>query len=305
MSRRGLRNRNNGRVTVAGLAKMLRNPFYIGLMRIRKSGGTFTGNHEPLVRTEIFEKTQAVLAGKRVDRVNNHIFTYSRLVRCASCGYSLIAEKRKGHVYYRCHNRPFKNPPVCPPTSLREEALDAAVLAALADVDLMDEELQLARVVIAEHKRELEQTQAAVFEGLRLQQDQLRLRLTKLTDLLVDGTIDKTVFGERRDALVLEQARINERLAEIAREPASVVATVEKTVELAKSPSMLYKSASLEKKRELLKTLLSDLAVSGKNVALTLALPFRLIAERQKMTDGGPYRGTCRTWEHILRILMQ
>jgi len=46
--------------------------------------------------------------------------------------------------------------------------------------------------------------------------------------------------------------------------------------------------------------MLSNLAVSGKNVDVTLALPFRLIAERDKTSIGGAYRGTCRTWEQIL-----
>jgi hypothetical protein len=287
MFRRGLRNRNGGPVSINGLATVLTNAFYIGLMRIHKTGETFSGNHEPLVTTEIFENVQAMLAGKRVDRQNNQVLTYSRIVRCASCKYSLIAEQHKGHVYYRCHNRPFKNPAVCPPTSIREEALDAAVLNAMADIALSDEELKLARVMIEESRKGLEQTQAATREALRLQ----------------DGTIDKTVFGDRRDALLLDQARLKERLAEMERDPASAMAALEKTVELAKSPLMLYKNASLEKKRELLKTLLSNLTVSRKNVATTLALPFRLIAERQKITDGRPYRGTCRTWEQILTQL--
>jgi len=305
MFRRGLRNRNGGQVSINGLATVLTNAFYIGLMRIQKTGETFSGNHEPLVTTESFESVQAMLAGKRVDRQNNQVFAYSRIVRCASCRYSLIAERHKGHVYYRCHNRPFKNPAVCPPTSIREEALDAAVLNAMADIALSDEELTLARVLIEESRKGLEKTQAAAREALRLQADQLRLRLTKLTDLLIDGTIDKTVFRDRRDALLLDQARLKERLAEMERDPASAMASLEKTVELAKSPSMLYKKASLEKKRELLKTLLSNLTVSRKNVATTLALPFRLIAERPKLADSRPYRGTCRTWEQILQQLQK
>jgi DNA invertase Pin-like site-specific DNA recombinase len=283
---RGLRNRNGGNVTINGLATILKNPFYVGLIRIFKTGQTFEGTHEPLVTTEIFRKVQEVLAGKRADRSEHHVFPYSRFVRCATCGYSLIAERSKGHVYYRCHNRPFKNPPVCPPTSIREETLDAAVLAVIADIDLSDEEVKLAHIMIADHKRELEQTQAAALQALRLQHDQVRLRLTKLTDLLVDGTIDKSVFGERRGVLLLEQARIKERLAEIERNPATALAALEKTVELAKSPSVLYKSASLERKRELLKTLLSNLTLSGKKIEITLALPFRLIAERQEISDG-------------------
>jgi DNA invertase Pin-like site-specific DNA recombinase len=305
MFQRGLRNLNGGTVTINGLATILKNPFYVGLIRIYKTGQTFEGAHEPLVTTTAFNKVQEVLAGKRADRSDRHVFLYSRIVRCATCGYSLIAERSKGHVYYRCHNRPFKNPAVCPPTSIREEALDAAVLAALADIDLSDEELQLARLMIADHRKELEQSRAAAVEACHLQHDQLRLRLTKLTDLLIDGTIDKTVFSERRDALLLEQTRIKEKLAEIEQDPEGAVASLEKTVELAKSPSMLYKKASPEKRRELLKTLLSNLSVSGKNVGFTLALPFRLIAERQKLSDGGAYRGTCRTWGSILHELMQ
>jgi site-specific DNA recombinase len=136
MYRRGLRNRNGGAVTVNGLATILKNPFYLGLMQILKAGQTFKGVHDPLISSALFEKAQAVLAGKRVDRVANHVFTYSRIARCSSCKYSLIAERQKGHVYYRCHDRPFKTPAVCPATSIREEQLEDAVLEVLTNVML-------------------------------------------------------------------------------------------------------------------------------------------------------------------------
>jgi site-specific DNA recombinase len=301
--RRGLRNHRGGKVSVNGLSTILRNPFYVGLIRIYRNGKTYEGSHAPLVTTAMFQKVQDVLAGKRADRSERQQFLYSRIVRCGVCGYSLIAERQKGHVYYRCHDRAFKNP--CPPTCIREEALDEAVFGALAEIDLSDGELQLAHAMIEEQRRGLGQSQSVVRDALRPQLDHVRLRLTKLTDLLVDGTIDKTVFEERRKSLLLEQAGIKEKLAEIERDPGSALASAERTVELAKSPSLLYKNDSPEKKRELLKTLLSNLAVSGKNVKIVLALPFRLIAQRQKTPDGRPCRGTCRTWETILRELTQ
>lgn len=303
MFRRGLRNHHGGKVSVNGLATVLRNPFYIGLIRIFKNGQTYEGAHASLVTTDLFKRVQDVLTGKRADRVEREPFLYSRIVRCSVCGYSLIAERQKGHVYYRCHKRVFKNP--CPPTSVREEAVDEAVLAALVDVDLSDDELKLARAMIEESREGLGRQQVEARDALLLQQEQQRMRLSKLTDLLVEGTIDKQMFCERRDGLLLEQARIRERLAENGQNPANAATILEKTVELAKSPSMLYKTGPLEKKRELLKVLLSNLSVSGKNVELTLALPFRLIAEREKLSDGRPYRGTCRTWENIIRELIQ
>ncbi len=305
MFRRGLRNHNGGPVSVNGLVTILKNPFYIGLMRIYRTGQTFNGNHEPLVTTEMFEKVQAVLSGKRVDRASSQVFTYSRTVRCATCGYSLIAERQKGHVYYRCHDRPFKHPVKCPPTSVREENLDAAIVKTLADVDISDSELRLARTILSEHRQEFERNLAETMQAARLQLDHIQTRLAKLMDLLIDGTIEKSPFEIKQQEIFLEQARIKERMAEIENGRSSMAEDLERTVELAKSPSILYERASADKKRELQKILLSNLIVSGKNIEITLAIPFRIIAERQEISNGRAYRGTCRTWEHIIKQLLK
>jgi site-specific DNA recombinase len=301
----GLRNLGGGPVTVNGLATILRNPFYVGLIRIGKTGQTFNGNHESIITTSAFEKVRAVLAGKRPDRSKSQLFTYSRIACCGTCNYSLIAERQKGHVYYRCHNRPFKNPPTCPPTAIREEHLDEAILSRVAEIDLSDSELELARVKLDEWRKECEKNRAAHIDGLRLQLDQTQRRLGKLTDSLIDGTIEKDLFSQKQRDLLLEQTRIKEKLAETERGSFRVTQIVEKTVELAKSPSMLYKGGSPEKRRELLKSLLSNLLVSGKKIEITLSIPFRLIAERQKTENGRAYRGTCRTWEQTIKNLLK
>ena len=210
MFRHGLRNRHGGPVTVNGLATLLRNPFYVGIMRIVKAGETFKGNHASLVSVPLFETVQAVLSGKRVDRSGIRLFTYSRIARCATCGYSLIAEQQKGHLYYRCHNRPFKNPPVCPVTSVREEQIEAAVLTALEAVDLTDEEMIAAKTRLAERRKDIEERHAVVQNALKLQADQLTSRISKLTDMLLDGTIEKSLFERKQRALLLEQAAVEE-----------------------------------------------------------------------------------------------
>src|SRR5439155_833613 len=74
MFNRGLRNQGGTEVTLNGIATILKNPFYIGVMRIVKTGETFAGNHKPLIAIEVFENVQALMAGKRVDRVSRHVF---------------------------------------------------------------------------------------------------------------------------------------------------------------------------------------------------------------------------------------
>jgi DNA invertase Pin-like site-specific DNA recombinase len=301
MFRRGLRNYNGRTVTISGMARILRNPFYVGIMKINKTGKTFNGTHEPIVTTNIFEKVQAVLAGMRSDRSESYLFSYSRIVRCKTCGYSLIAERQKGHVYYRCHKRTFKAP--CPTTSIREEELDRAIIGRLREVDLSARELALVRAKLDACRKDSENNRAERMGGLRLQLDQIQERLEKLADALIDGTIEKGLYARKQSELLLEQARMRERLAEAEKGSLDSIQALEKTVELAQSPSILYRMASPEKKRELLKVSLSNLTVSQKNVEMTLALPFRILAEREKISNGGPYKGTCRTWENTLQQL--
>src|SRR5712692_5977358 len=68
MNRRGLKNRRGGKLSLAGVSILLNNPFYIGLMRIKKRGEVYSGNHVPLISKSLFDDVQAILRGKTVDR---------------------------------------------------------------------------------------------------------------------------------------------------------------------------------------------------------------------------------------------
>jgi site-specific DNA recombinase len=109
MQRAGLTNRRGAEVSINSLAAMLRNPFYIGLIRVKRRKETYEGAHDPLVKKSLFDRVQAVLDGKLSARPERHDFLLRSTVRCTACGYALIGETQKGHTYYRCHTRS------CPP----------------------------------------------------------------------------------------------------------------------------------------------------------------------------------------------
>lgn len=112
MTRRGLRNRNGRPLSNDGMWLILRNPFYIGVMRIRRTGERFPGVHARLVPLSTFERVQAVLDGRSFTHVQKHRFLFRRLFACNTCGRSLIGSLQKGRVYYRCHTK------ACPGTSV-------------------------------------------------------------------------------------------------------------------------------------------------------------------------------------------
>jgi site-specific DNA recombinase len=305
MYERGLRNRHGGPVTLKGISTILNNPFYVGVLRIKKTGQHFTGNHVPLVSRDLFERVQTLLQGKTVDRVVRHSFLFSRLVRCASCQYSLIGERRKGHAYYRCHNRPFKSPPVCPKTSIKEEQLENAVQNILDKLMLSKAEIDYFGEWIAEYRLSAATRREEEKRGATLQLEALRARKSRLTDLLLDGSVEQAMFDEKQQSLVWGESQLKQKVARLNADCEDILKQMENTVGLAKDAALLYKHANLERKRELLRILLSDLSAKGKNISVGLRIPFSLIVSSTSTSCGGPYRRTCRTMDNIMNQILE
>jgi hypothetical protein len=77
--------------------------------------------HEPLIGKAVFERAQRVLRGKTNTQNQRHTFLFRRMLSCGNCRYSLIGERQKGHIYYRCHSKQ------CSGTTIRETTVQSAV----------------------------------------------------------------------------------------------------------------------------------------------------------------------------------
>lgn len=108
MAERGLLGNTGKPLVFDSIARILHNPFYMGLIRIYKTNEMFEGKHEPLVSKKLFDRVQAIMTGRAYPSTTKHRFVFRRLVKCSRCGKSLTGETRKGHIYYRCHDRACK-----------------------------------------------------------------------------------------------------------------------------------------------------------------------------------------------------
>src|SRR5271166_2995793 len=70
---RGLRGRSGKRLDANQLNKILRNPFYVGIIRMR-SGENYHGLHLPLISTDTFSHVQDRLNGKKNVQAIKHNF---------------------------------------------------------------------------------------------------------------------------------------------------------------------------------------------------------------------------------------
>jgi site-specific DNA recombinase len=272
IQRMGLRNRQGSRVTRNGLSVMLNNPFYIGLIVHKKEGAVHKGIHEPLIGKALFDRVQAILTGKTQKRSNRNLFLYRRMFKCAECGYSLIAELQKGHVYYRCHTKS------CPLTGVREEVFEAAVSGAYATLRLSDAQRTALEAEVTAHLGECEESTKRVQETWRLQLAALQTRHDRLVDAFLEGSIDKESFEPRKKRLLMEQRELEEKLSRGV-DSGQIATRLREILELASTVSLSHSMANDEEKRELLEMLTSNRRVDRENVVVELSFPFCLLMQ--------------------------
>ena len=285
--RLGLRNRAGNPLRLTQIQEMLRNPFYVGVIRSVRHG-LFPGAHEPIVPHAVFDRVQEVLDGKFVRRTKRFTFSFRRLLKCKTCGRSLVGSERKGFVYYRCQTIS------CPTTSIREDAIDGAFRDLFDRLTLTEAEATPAEQQIgaltANNAELLESRRRALQDALSAS----AARSQRLTDLLIDGKIESDAHDERRNALVMERHRLDDELASISGEQMTDIAL--QILGLAKTASNLYKTGNCDQKRQLIEIIVSDCTATGKNLDFSLHEPFATLLNRAAQQSCGPYWYTPRTF---------
>lgn len=298
MHKRGLRNRQGGELSKNGLSWIFNNLFYVGIIRVKSTGETFEGAHEALISKQLFDRVQRVLAGKTTTVSGNHAFLFRRLFACEFCGYSMIGEKQKGHVYYRCHTRD------CPTTGVREERIERELEERFQPVKFNDYELRYLRSRIEEMRDAWEDRTEAEKESIKLRIGKIKERLARLTDIYLDGEIEKELFEERKRGLLMNRRELEDRLAGLEEGREQPLADrLKDFLELAESLYSSYKAGIAEEKRDLIETTTSNRMVERKSVEIQLKEPFRLIAERAPVTNGVRRRDRARILDQLLADL--
>lgn len=294
----GLRTKSEEKVSDSVLSRLLSNPFYTGVIKIKKTGETYLGAHEALIPKDLFEKVQRVLSGKYVSGHERHEFSFRRLINCKHCGYALKPERQKGHVYYRCHTQN------CPTKTIREEVIDAANREALLPLRLQEREMRYLENEL--HRRDFnwQQENQALVTEIELEISKVKERLNNLTDAYLDGALEKEMFEERKTALIIKRRDLEDKLLITTQKDFSLPKRLQYFFELTKTAYLTYESGSLDQKRRLLEKITSNRVVNCKTVEITLAFPFSEIAARFENSHGGPPRSTSRTWKKLLKKII-
>lgn len=272
MKELGLRNTNGNPICLSSISTILNNPFYAGVLKVK--GKTFQGMHEPLVSSTLFTEVQNILNGKTNSKIYKHDFLFRRFVKCADCGYSLIGETQKGHIYYRCHSRD------CPTTAVREELIEKTLLRCFEQIQLHQVESNILDEFLKEAQESWLSNEKGVEESIRMQQTKISQKLERLTDAYIENAIDKGQFEEKKENLLVELQGLNHKTSQISGQKEIVLRKAKNFLELIKSVKNSYLSAITEEKRKIMKYVTLNLTLQGKRPIITMRSPFYEIANR-------------------------
>lgn len=278
-------------LTKSNIAKMLINPFYMGLIRIQRTGESFHGVHEPIIPISLFESAADVRNGRDNKKSTRHNFIFRGLFRCGYCSGAMIGELQKGNVYYRCHQRD------CITKSIREDALLTQICGYLKRFTLKERQVELLRKRFSQCLSA--QSENKTKKAVEFELNKIETRLSKLTDKLLDGIVSDDVFQAKKADLMMEQRRYEEML-ERQESLGIKMGRIDKFLELAKSLSLLCQSASHDQKRELIIFATSNRSVFGKNLEIEPSDWLSCLQDQLAVPVGDPDSDASRTFLDII-----
>ena len=282
LARRGLARPNGTPISKNGLERVLRNPFYCGLIKITRGGATYPGIHEPLISPTLFQAVKDFRMGRKSKSYTKQQYTLRGLFHCKLCGHLMIPEAHIGHVYYRCQTKD------CETKTIREELLELAVIEMLSRIRISDDDIaRFENEFLIWSEIRIVDENANTFA---MQLTQIEEKLLRLTDALIDRLIDKDSFSARKEALLLDKARINE--AKNIHQKTLSWDEVKRFLEYVKSLAVSYGMATPDERSQIVKIASSNRTVERKNVYIEPANWLLVVNEAMCGLVGGHCRDT-------------
>lgn len=272
MEKRGLRNKSGNRVCKNGIVLILKNPFYIGIMKVKNE--EFEGKHKALISTSLFNQVQMVFKDRKRDKRLKHYYLFRRLIRCENCNYIMSGERQKGHVYYRCRING------CGTKTIREDTVELYIKNILKTIHLTKKETDVLTEFIAEYKNETKKVEVTALQTYNLQIKQLEVKEKRLLDAYLENTIEKKVYEERKKEILFDIRELKEAKETKNYSKESIFTKIENIVELCKNPLKAYILAKKTEKREMIKTMMSNLTIDCRKALFTMVSPYNELTNR-------------------------
>ena len=255
------------------LDKMLNNPFYHGVMIVK--GNRYPHRYTPIISKELFEKVQQVKEGfnKKPSKYGGRPYCYRGLITCNECGLRVTPEKHKGYVYYHCTQFRGKHGGAW----VREEYITEQLENVFKKLQCPPEVIEQVLTTLETVHKDKVQFHQQHFTTLTKQQTDLNNMIQSLYFDKLKGRITEEQYDSYYGNLRSELDDVIGKLNRLQGAEDNYYLTAKYILDLANRAHSLFVSSEVDEKRQLVKLVLSNLRLDGKNLLYDAQKPFDML----------------------------
>ncbi len=287
MFRRGLANRSGNLLVRSQIVDIINDPLYYGAFRW--GGELYSGIHKPAVSKALWDKAQDVYHQRsrpQSRQTEKHVF--NNFIRCAECGFSITGEEhtrqqKNGNThtwrYYRCTKKSSRQ--VCNQPFVHQDVVVSELESIILQVALPDD--WAVPMLEQIDSWALSETSRASAQLALLDADlkKIEAKLRRLTDLVLEGDLDRAEYRSRKAALIEEKAAKFESRKLIARQGAKYwLEPLRESISAVWERNLPTAGGDLLELRDFVAKVGSNLRLNSRKVLWDWNSPYALLAER-------------------------
>ncbi len=196
----GVRTQDGRPILKQSLDKMLRDPFYAGIIRDPWSDKEYVGRHLPLVSREVFSQIQLVIEGRNRSLRHKKVrveFPLRHFARCTACNGHLTGSLSRGrsryYPYYHCFRQPCESP-----TYSNTEIVHAEFSEFLHSVAPKRAEIECFSDFLSDATRHRAQVSSVIRESRQLELKRLAEQNEELIKMKINQLITAEEFADHK-----------------------------------------------------------------------------------------------------------
>ncbi|MDP2789182.1 MAG: recombinase zinc beta ribbon domain-containing protein [bacterium] len=243
-------------------------------------GEIFEGKHEPLISKKLFDTCQEVMSKRgKVQESHKNDFVFLGLMKCASCGCSITAEKQKGHNYYRC----TKKKGLCQEKHyLREEALTEQITSYLQKVSLSSQDTEKVLVALDSEQDKAKESAQAEVNVLKEQLENVETKLAKLLDVYLADALSTEEYATKKQSLLSQKMSLSEKITDFETKGLSWLEPAREFVLSLNQAAKLIGENNLSELPTFLKNIGSNHILRNRQFFFAPKIQYKLAAERSE-----------------------
>ena len=260
--------------------KVFCNPFYYGYFKY--GGEIYKGKHDPMITEDEFNRAQIILGNKSKTHAP-HNFAFTGLIRCGECGSMITAEdkikrQKNGNIhfytYYHCTKRKHTK---CSQGCITKNDLEEQIIIVLEKIEIPEEfyEWAIAGLRTDSGKEIIDRNK--IIENQKKEYDACVKKIDGLIEMRMNNELSQEEFMDRKLDLMREKERIKELLNDSDGRINKWLEKAEATFKFAKNARKEFGEGLLDKKREILSLLGSNLILKDNLLSISIEEPLLLV----------------------------